>query len=941
MRNRILSQRFFYLLFFTMQTMIIDALYGSILNKEIMKTFDPQNTIILIDGSGFLYRAYYGLRPLHTKSGVPVQAVYSFCRMIKKLADTFKPQYMGLVWDSKGITIRHEMYPAYKSTRQAPPSDLFDQKRLIQEFAESIGLQQFEQPGVEADDLLYSLSQDYQAQPNQIVLITSDKDMAQILNDNVRIYDPLKEEWLDKISIQEKMGFPVEKLPFYFALLGDSSDNIPGVKGIGKKGATDLVNQFESLVDLYQHLDQVKKDKMRSALQENRDNAFLSEQLFLLRYYPVDSQKEFIAFDINNWKNAQPLFKELEFRSLLADIEKKEGVASAQKVFLSKDKGYLFTAVTSQEQLQQLCQLIKQKKIVAIDTELNGLDPLLNDVVGLCLCVEKGFAYYVPFGHHVPAPQLSKEEVFQTLQPVFEDPAIAKIMHHSKFDMLALWHYGIKTENLIFDTLIAAHLITKDWQKIGLKGLSEFYLHETMLSFADVVTNNKYKNFSFVPLDLATEYAAADAHQTLQLYPILQQELINQNMKTLYDDIEHPLISILFDMEREGIYLDVEVLKKLDVKVSADLELIKNEIISMIGEEFKDVNLNSPKQLERLLFEHLKLPPQKKSGKRTGYSTDVEVLQELSKLHPVPALIVKYRELFKLKSTYIDALPTYINPQTGKIHTNFSQTAVATGRLASSDPNLQNVPVDTGYDIHIRSAFKPQKGHLFLSADYSQIELRVLAQLSRDKTLVDAFLNNVDIHAQTASKLFDVPLAAVANEQRQIGKRINFSILYGLTPYGLSKDLDIPFKDAKQYIEKYFEQYPGVLSWMDHIIEQTKELGYVTTLWGRRRYVPGIYERNRMLYDLARRIAINTVAQGTAAEVMKLGMIRLEKVLKERGLGARLVLQIHDELLLSVPQDQQQETEQLVRETLENVVQWTIPLVVTTRFGRDWQEVTK
>ncbi len=933
-------QRIFFLLFL-IHSIHLNLWCLGTQSKEFMKTLDPQNTIFLIDGSGFLYRAYYGLRPLHTKAGVPVQAVYSFCRMIKKLAETFKPEYMALVWDSKGITVRHELYPAYKATRQAPPNDLFDQKRLIQEFAESIGLHQFEQPGVEADDLLFSLAQDYQKQGSTIVLVTSDKDMAQALNDSVTIYDPLKQEWIDARSFQDKMGFPVHKLPFYFALLGDTSDNIPGVKGVGKKGATDLITQFDSLVDLYQHLDQVKKEKTREALQENRQNAFLSEQLFVLRYYPVDSQKELVAFDLSNWKHAQPLFQELEFKSLVTDIEKKEGTQTEELPFLSKEKGYLFTTVTTPEQLLALCQRIEQKKIVAIDTELDGLDPLINEVVGICLSVEKGFAYYVPFGHHVPTLQLSKQEVFDALKPLFENPDIAKVMHHAKFDMMALWHYGIKTENLTFDTLIAAHLVTKDWQKIGLKGLSEFYLHEPMLSFGQVVANNKYKNFAFVPLDLATEYAACDAHQTLQLHAILEQELLNHDMRSLYDTIEHPLISVLFDMEREGISLDVNLLKELDSQVIVDLELIKNEIIALVGQEFQDINLNSPKQLEQLLFVHLKLPPQKKSGKRTGYSTDVEVLQELSQLHPVPALMVKYRELYKLKSTYIDALPTYINPHTGKIHTHFSQTAVATGRLASSDPNLQNIPVSTGYDIHIRQAFTPQPGHLFLSADYSQIELRVLAQLSRDNTLINAFLNNVDIHAQTASKLFDVPLRQVSNEQRQIGKRINFSILYGLTPYGLSKDLNIPFKDAKQYIEKYFAQYPGVQTWMDHTIEQAKELGYVTTLWGRRRYVPGIYERNRMLYDLAKRIAINTVAQGTAAEIMKIGMIQLHHALKERNLGAKLIIQIHDELLLSVPEHEQKETEQLVQQTLENVVQWTIPLVVTTRFGRNWQEVTK
>ena len=513
-------------------------------------------------------------------------------------------------------------------------------------------------------------------------------------------------------------------------------------------------------------------------------------------------------------------------------------------------------------------------------------------------------------------------------------------MHSGNFDERVFSHYGLKVDSLSFDTLLAAHLVTKDWQKISLKAISEFYLNEQMLTFAEVVTDQGYKNFAQVPFDLATEYAASDAHQTLQLVPILHEELKKQRMDKLYYEIELPLVDIITAMEVEGINLDLTVLRELDRFVIADLERIKQEIIEVSGCA-PDINLNSPKQIEQLLFTHLQLVPQKKSSKKTGYSTDVEVLQELAKTHPIPALLLHYRELFKLKSTYIDALPTYVNKETGKIHTTFSQTSVATGRLASFDPNLQNIPTDTRYHIHIRSAFKPQPGDIFLSADYSQIELRVLAYLSQDPALIDAFLHDKDIHAQTAAKLFDVDLAQVTSEQRQVGKRINFSILYGLTPYGLSKDLDIPFKQAQLYIDKYFAQYPGIQKWMELVIEETKEHGYVTTHWGRRRYVPGIYESNRMLYDVAKRIAINTKAQGTAAEIMKQGMIQLNRAFEEHKLNAKMILQIHDELLISVPEHERDVTEKIVKNVLEHVVSWNIPLQVTTRFGYSWQDVTK
>lgn len=904
------------------------------IGRPAMQNLDPAKTIYLIDGSSFLYRSYYALRPLHTSKGLPVQAVYSFCRMIKKLFNTFKPEYMVLVWDSKGKTIRHELYQEYKATRQEPPSDLFVQKEKIKEFAQLIGLYQVEKSGVEADDLMYSIVQEFKDSGVTTVLITSDKDMGQVLTiNNVMIFDPFKDQFIDRAAFEQKMGFPPEKLPFYFALVGDASDNIPGVRGIGPKTATDLVKQFSSLQDLYTNLDRIK-EKTRVLLEANRENAFLSERLFLLLYTKLDSILQLFKVNTEDWAKALPLFQELEFKSLVQEIQKTEPTTV---VPLSQSKGYQFKTVTTLDQLDAVCKQIAQKKLVAIDTELTGLE-MNYALVGISVSVEKGIAYYIPFGHKVVQEQLPRDVVVAALKPLFEDPAIKKVMQASKFDRHALATVGIETRGVIFDTLIAAHLVTEDWQRIGLKYLSRHYLNEPMLSFTDVVTERGYKSFDYVPLELATEYAAADAHQTLQLYPILQEELRKHTMEQLYHEIEHPLIDVLYDIEKEGVALDVSILQTIDKTVTAELEKLRHEIVSLIGDEFKEVNLNSPKQLARLLFVHLQLPTQKKTTGKTTYSTDQEVLLELAKIHPVPGLIARYRELFKIKSTYIDALPEYVNPRTKRIHTTFSQTQVATGRLASSEPNLQNIPVDS---LNIRAAFIPPEQFRFISADYSQIELRVLAHLSGDQGLVDAFLEGRDIHQQTAAKLFDVQLANVTNEQRQIGKRINFSILYGLTPFGLSKDLDIPFGQAKTYIEKYFAQYPRVQQWMEEVVEETKQHGYVTTLWGRRRYLPGIYERNRSLYDLARRIAINTKAQGTAAELMKLAMIKLETAFKEKKLAAKMVLQIHDELLITAPIDQEAQTGELTKKLLEEIVSWKVPLQVSLRYGKNWQEVTK
>jgi DNA polymerase-1 len=915
------------------------------------KKLDSKKTVYLIDGSSFLYRAYYGLRPMHTPQGAPVQAVFGFCRMIKKLIDTFTPEYCALVWDSKGKTTRHEVYEAYKATRQAPPSDLFEQKELITEFADAIGLRQVSKTGIEADDLMFSLAKEARERGETVVFVTSDKDMGQALDAHTFIYDTFKDIFLDVPGFEEKMGFPVEKLPFYFALVGDTSDNIPGVRGIGDKGATELVTQFDSLEDLYENLDKVAKPRMRNALEENKKNAFLSRDLFLLQYHASKLSKDDLAFNVDDWQKARKLFEDLNFKSLLKDM--------GETKILGKPlhELYAFKTVSTQKDLDELCAVLKKSDIFALDTEGKDLKPGQGTMVGMSFCVEEGTAYYVPFGHGAPQAQLSilgqtetrmegqltREQVFAALKPILQDAKYKKVLQHAKFDMHVLYHEGIELNGVIFDTMIAAYLLSKDDQRVGLKDLSLSYFGERMLSFDDVVKANKYKDFSQVPLRLATDYAAADAHQTLKLYHVLGKGLeAEKDVSQQFYELEMPMLHVLFAMETKGIILDSAVLKELDVRVSRRLIEIEDEIIQLAGEEHAGINLNSPRQIETLLFEHLKLPTQKKSAKGTSYSTDQEVLQALSELHVIPALIVQHRELSKLKSTYIDALPTYVNPVTKRIHTTFRQTGVATGRLASSDPNLQNIPADaSGFGIEVRGAFIPEPGHVFLSADYSQIELRVLAYFSKDPALVNAFLKGSDIHAETASRLFEVDLDKVTQEQRQIGKRINFSILYGLTPYGLSKDLGIPFKDAKIYIDKYFAQYPGVSAWMESVIEETKKHGYVETLWGRRRYIPAIYEKNRSLYEEARRVAINTKAQGTAAEIMKLGMLALNSKFAETNLKSYMLLQIHDELLISVPESEQKTVEPMVKKALESVVDWQIPLVVTTRFGANWKDVTK
>jgi DNA polymerase-1 len=920
-----------------------------------MKNFDPKKTLFLIDGSSFLYRAYYGLRPLHTAEGEQVQAVYGFIRMIKKLIDQFKPEHIVLTWDSPGKTTRHDMFEEYKATRQAPPSDLFDQKEHIKTFADLIGLKQVAIPGIEADDIMYSMAQDAKKQNFDVMLVTSDKDMGQMLDEQTYILDTFKDIMLDVDSFEQKMGFSVAKLPFYFSLLGDSSDNIPGVRGIGKKGALELVQRFDSLEDVYNRLDEVSKLRMRAALENNKDNAFLSRDLFLLQYHSCNTKVEDTTFSSDNWPSARPLFAQLNFKSLLKGLngppapsnvqEQQQSLfgANADNVEQSKKKRieHQFKKVTTEVDLHELADALKKKKIFALDTETTGIKPLKDPIVGISFATEVGKAWYVPFGHMVEEKQLSQKQVFEVLGPILQDVQYKKILHHAAFDVAVLWAAGVMLKGVVFDTMLAAKLVNKSWQKASLKALSEAHLGDIMLSYQEVVKNNKFKNFSQVPLDLATQYAAADAHQTLQLKDIMYASLKKEQLTELYEQIEQPLQDILIQMEQEGVIVDTHKLAELGKKVSHDLIDIEDHIIKAAGDEFAGINLNSPKQVQQLLFDKLGLPPQKKSSKGS-FSTDSEVLKILSKMHPIPGMIAKYRELAKLKNTYIDALPTYVYERTNKIHTSFSQTAVATGRLSSSEPNLQNIPADVhGYGIEIRAAFKPGENCVFVSADYSQVELRVMAYLSQDKSLKDAFARDADIHAETAARLFDVLPDEVTHQQRQIGKRINFSVLYGMTPYGLSKDLGIPFGDAKKYIDTYFEQYPGVSAWMNQVIEQTKELGYVATMAGRRRYLPGIYEANKGLYQEAVRVAVNTAVQGTAADIMKIGMLKLAQAFDEQRIPAKILLQIHDELLISVQKGYEVQAKQIASSMLENVVQWDVPLQVTTRVGADWKEVTK
>lgn len=914
------------------------------MSKVIKQIIGDYKTIYLIDGSSFLYRAYYALLPLHAPDGMPVQAVYGFCRMIKKIIKDFEPHYCALVWDSKGKTVRQEMYSEYKALRHAAPSDIFDQKKIIQEFADMIHMHQVSFAGVEADDLMASLAQDFEKQGYQVVLITSDKDLRQIVTDKIIIYDPFHECVLNREAVEQKYGFSKDKLPFYFALVGDASDNIPGVKGIGPKGAEKLVKQFTSLENLYQKIDQAGTERIQKLLIEGKENAFLSEKLFLLHYYPTDTRIDQLVFTNNNFAHALPLFERLGFKSLVKDIKQQPGATS--NASFAERYGYTFITVNDEVVLKELCAAIERAGACAIDTETTyAMHPSLMTLVGISLCYKEGVSYYIPIHHQTGERQLEQEVVFKYVKPLLENSKIEKYFQNAKFDLFVLEAVGISVHNIAFDTMVAAGLIKKEDHSLGLKFLSEKYCQEVMTSFKEVVHDHMFKSFIQVPLDKATDYAAADAHQTLKLVNIFKKELLQERQEKIFYDLEMPLLHVLYAMEKEGIALDTKILTELDVNVTAEIQSLVHTIAHSIGTDAHDMNLNSPQQVSTLLFETLHLTPVKRTKGKSGYSTDQEVLVKLAREHPIPGYILRYREFSKLKNTYINALPNFINPKTGHIHTTYKQTSVATGRLASTEPNLQNIPgieMDhAGKKFSIREAFIPRPGYVFIAADYSQMELRVLAYFSKDENLIQAFLTGQDVHTHTAAGLFGVSTQEVHSMQRQLAKRINFSILYGMTPFGLAKDLGISQIQAKEYIDNYMAHYPGVNMWMEQVIEEAKKFGYVTTWYGRRRYIPDIYERNQSKYNQACRIAMNTKVQGTAADIMKLGMINLQKEFVQRLPAAQLVLQIHDELLISVLEEEVEKAKNIVQEILDHVVVWNIPLPVTVRHGNNWGEVSK
>jgi DNA polymerase-1 len=887
---------------------------------------DQRQRIYLIDGSSYIYRAYYAIRQLSNSRGMATNAVFGFTNMLLKVVREERPDHLAVVFDAKGPSFRKDIYPQYKANRSAMPEDLQSQIPLIKQVVRAFKMPALELAGYEADDIIATLARRFAERGMEVTVVTGDKDLMQIVNEQVRLLDTMKDQVTGLAEVAQRFGGAPDKVVEVQSLAGDSSDNVPGVPGIGEKTARDLILQFGTLENLLANIDQVSGKKRQENLRQFADQARLSRQLVTL----VDDLP--LAVDYDNFSLDEPdrealtaLFKELEFHKLLQEFSSDER-ASGEK----------YRAVLSGAQLDALVDSLKKAARFAFDTETTSLDAVRADLVGLSFAIRPGEGWYIPLGHRYPgAPeQLDRDLVLEKLRPLLADPQLAKVAQNAKYDMLVLRRAGVEVAGLSCDTMVASYLATPAAKSHGLDTLAADLLGYRTISYAEVTGTGKNRiGFAEVAVEKATVYATEDADITLRLADKLEPLLLETHQDALFREVELPLVTVLADMEWQGVRIDAGFLKGLSADMEVRLADLEQEIHQMAGRAF---NVSSPRQLGEVLFEELKLPRGKKT--KTGWSTDVEVLSQLAEEHAIAARVLDFRSLAKLKNTYCDALPRLIHPETGRIHTSFNQAVTATGRLSSSDPNLQNIPIRTEEGRRIREAFVPAEGNVLLAADYSQVELRILAHMADEPALKESFARGEDIHSRTASEIFGVFLEMVTPEMRRQAKTINFGVLYGMSAFGLAKALGIGRAEAQTYIDNYFSRYPKVLEFMEAKKSEAREKLYVTTLLGRRCAVPEITSKNGVMRGYAERNAINYPIQGSAADIIKVAMVRIFRELQQQRLQARMVLQVHDELIFDVPTAEQAAMEKLVRREMEQAASLDVPLLVDLGVGRSWSE---
>lgn len=915
-------------------------------------------TLYLIDGHALAYRTFFALSAtggdsLRTSKGEPTAAIFGFMSVLIRLLEKEKPKYLAVAFDT-GRTFRNDIFPDYKATRAKMPDELRQQIERIREIIDAFDIPRLEKENAEADDVLGTIANQAVERGMGVKIISGDRDLLQLVNDRIIVNLPGRSmadsrDYFEK-DVIEKMGVPPNKVVELKALMGDSSDNIPGVPGVGEKTAINLLNQFASIDEIYAHLDEIPQ-KIRTKLENGRELAFISRDLARIRK-DVDIILDLDKSDTSHLEFAavEELFKELEFRTLLGrlrDLESSmggEGAAAQLSLFgepvnkLGNPAGMEVKSilVDTQEKLLELVQALEKTELISFDTETTDTDPLKAELVGVSLAVDPAEGYYIPVGHKTGERQLQSDLTLNALKPFLENKKIKKIGHNLKYDGLVLSNYGINPSSNYFDTMIAAWVVEPGLYAYGLKDLAEKYLDLKMTHIEELIGSGKNQiSMADVPIDNAAAYSAADAVVPLRLMPILKGLITKNKANQVFDDIEMPLISILAEMEKTGFLLDKPFFARMEEELSHRLQEIEREVHLLVGYSF---NINSTQKLSIALFETLGLEsPNKKKTASGHYSTNAAVLEELQGKHAVVDLLLEYRELAKLQSTYVKTLPDQVNPKTGRVHTTFSQIGAVTGRLSSYNPNLQNIPTRTELGKKIRCGFIAQPGYGILAVDYSQVELRIVAHMSGDEEMLAAFKAKQDIHATTAAAVYEVPLEEVTKEQRRHAKAINFGLIYGMSPFGLSRTTGLTLAESENFVKAYFKRFPGVKKYLDSLRKMALQQGYVQTLAGRRRYFPDLATTTNVnVKNQQEREAINAPIQGTAADILKIAMINLSAALQKTKLKARILLQVHDELLLECPEEERDETVILVQNVMENAYPLSIPLSTDARWGKNW-----
>lgn len=916
--------------------------------------------LYLIDGSGYIFRAYHAMahsrKPLSRSDGTPMGAVFGFSNMLMKLLrdldDDEKPTHLAIIFDAKGKTFRNNIYADYKANRPPAPEDLVPQFPIIRDAVRAFGLPSIEMDGFEADDLIATYTRQAREEGWHVTIVSSDKDLMQMVDDKTDMFDTMKNVRTDPEGVVAKFGVEPGKVIEVQALAGDSADNVPGVPGIGIKTAAELINHYGDLESLLANAEEIKQPKRREKLIENADLARVSRELVTLDQH-VAVEHAIDGFQLTP-PDAEPLiafFEAQEFRSLKVKAAHAWGkdlppdpVSDAVEL-VEKD----YVCVTDKPTLDAWIKLSYEAGIIAVDTETTGLDATAADLVGISIATAPGKACYIPVGHggaggdllSEKPDQLDKALVLDALKPLFEDPTILKVGQNLKYDLSILARQGLDVTPFD-DTMLMSYALEAGMHNHGMDELSGIHLDITPIPFKEIAGTGKNQiTFDQVPLDKATDYAAEDADITLRLHMLLKPRLAAEKVATVYETLERPLVPVLSAMEREGIKIDVGVLTKLSNEFAEGIARLDGEIQELAGRPF---NVNSPKQLGEILFDDMALPGGKKSSKTGAWQTNVDVLERLAaEGHTMPQKVMEYRQFSKLKSTYTDALVAQVNPRTGRVHTSFHMASTTTGRLSSNDPNLQNIPIRTAEGRKIRRAFVPEDGNILVAADYSQIELRILAHIADIGALKDAFAAGTDIHAMTASEVFGVPIEGMDPMIRRQAKAINFGIIYGISAFGLARQLGIGRKEAQGYIDAYFERFPGIRAYMDKTIEFGKEHGYVQTLFGRKCHIRALREKNPMHRGFGERAAINAPIQGTAADIIRRAMIRMPSALIKNDLAdVRMLLQVHDELVFECPTGLEVRAVPVIRDVMAEAcnpaLELSVPLVVDCGTGQDWEE---